>query len=365
MVAGIPDTNCGLTSPPLIASQAFHSTKQPYLKYTIVMSDPALIDPFQRQIEYLRISVTDRCDLRCTYCLPPGYKDFQEPTEWLTFDEITRVVDAFCALGAKRFRLTGGEPLTRRNIPELVSMLSAVDGLEDLSLSSNAVKLARYAEPLKAAGLNRVNISLDSLNPERFATITGGGKLQKVLDGLAAAKAVGLEPVKINMVVQAGVNDDEISDMVEFCAERDYTLRLIETMPMGSTGLSATSTYRSLDSVMAELSEKLELIPDIMPGGGPARYYRVAGSESRIGLITPISRHFCETCNRVRLGADGVLYMCLGQEHSFELRPLLRDGASRQELMDAIRHAITLKPERHEFKEKPDQIIRFMSQTGG
>lgn len=329
------------------------------------MPNPVLIDPFQRQIEYLRISVTDRCDLRCSYCLPKGFKDFQEPEEWLTFDEIARVVEAFCALGAKRFRLTGGEPLVRNNLPELVAKLSTIGGLEDLSMSSNAVRLGRFAAPLKAAGLSRVNVSLDSLDAARFAEITGGGKLQKVLDGLAAAKAAGLEPVKINMVVQGGVNNDEIPQMVEFCAAQGYTLRLIETMPLGSTGLAATETYRSLDSVMEELRKQFDLLPDIMPGGGPARYYRLAGTETRIGLITPISRHFCETCNRIRMGADGVLYMCLGQEHSFSLRPLLRDGANCEELMAAIRHAITLKPERHEFNEKPEQVIRFMSQTGG
>lgn len=329
------------------------------------MSDLTLTDPFARKIEYLRISVTDRCDLRCSYCLPKGYKDFQEPDEWLSFDEITRVVEAFCALGAKRFRLTGGEPLVRNNLPELVAKLSVIDGLEDLSMSSNAVRLGRFAEPLKAAGLNRVNVSLDSLNAERFAEITGGGKLHKVLDGLAVAKQVGLEPVKINMVVQGGINDDEIASMVEFCADQGYTLRLIETMPLGSTGLAATQTYRGLDSVLDELREQFDLIPDIMPGGGPARYYRVAGTDTRIGMITPISRHFCETCNRIRMGADGVLYMCLGQDHSFSLRPLLRAGADREELMAAIRHAITLKPERHEFNENPEQVIRFMSQTGG
>jgi len=308
------------------------------------MPNPVLIDPFQRQIEYLRISVTDRCDLRCSYCLPKGFKDFQEPEEWLTFDEIARVVEAFCALGAKRFRLTGGEPLVRNNLPELVAKLSTIGGLEDLSMSSNAVRLGRFAAPLKAAGLSRVNVSLDSLDAARFAEITGGGKLQKVLDGLAAAKAAGLEPVKINMVVQGGVNNDEIPQMVEFCAAQGYTLRLIETMPLGSTGLAATETYRSLDSVMEELRKQFDLLPDIMPGGGPARYYRLAGTETR---------------------ADGVLYMCLGQEHSFSLRPLLRDGANCEELMAAIRHAITLKPERHEFNEKPEQVIRFMSQTGG
>ncbi|HAC34215.1 MAG TPA: GTP 3',8-cyclase MoaA [Gammaproteobacteria bacterium] len=329
------------------------------------MNSPTLIDPFQRQIEYLRISVTDQCDLRCNYCLPQGFKDFQEPDEWLKFDEIARVVEAFVALGARRFRLTGGEPLVRKNLPDLVGRLSAITDLQDLSMSSNAVRLEKLAEPLKQAGLQRINVSLDSLDAERFRDITGGGKLHKVLKGLAAAKQAGLEPVKINMVVQGGVNDGEIPEMIRFCADQGYTLRLIETMPVGSTGRSASSGYRSLEEILASLRNEFELLPDIMPGGGPARYYRLAGSDTRIGLITPISRHFCETCNRVRLGADGVLYMCLGQDHSFPLRPLLRAGAGQEELMEAIRHAITLKPERHEFTEKPEQVIRFMSQTGG
>ena len=326
---------------------------------------PALIDPFQRRIEYVRVSVTDRCDLRCSYCMPKGFDGFHEPDEWLSFDEIERVVAAFTRLGVQRIRLTGGEPLVRRDLPDLAARLSALPGLSDLSLSTNAVRLDKYAAALKAAGVGRVNVSLDSLNPERFAQITGGGKLHKVLRGLDAAHAAGLAPVKINMVAMGGVNDDEIEAMVVFCAERDFTLRLIETMPMGDTGRNASGQYLNLQTVRQRLAERFELIPDLLPGGGPARYYRVAGSNTRIGFITPISQHFCETCNRVRLAADGTLYMCLGQDNRYELRPMLRDGASDTDLEAAIRTAIGLKPERHEFREKPEKVIRFMSMTGG
>jgi cyclic pyranopterin phosphate synthase len=326
---------------------------------------PALIDPFQRRIEYVRVSVTDRCDLRCSYCMPKGFDGFHEPDEWLSFDEIERVVAAFTRLGVQRIRLTGGEPLVRRDLPDLAARLSALPGLADLSLSTNAVRLDKYAVALKTAGVRRVNVSLDSLNPERFAQITGGGKLHKVLRGLDAAHAAGLAPVKINMVAMGGVNDDEIEAMVAFCAERDFTLRLIETMPMGDTGRNASGRYLDLQTVRQRLAERFELIPDILPGGGPARYYRVAGSNTTIGFITPISQHFCETCNRVRLAADGTLYMCLGQDNRYELRPMLRDGASDADLEAAIRTAIGLKPERHEFREKPEKVIRFMSMTGG
>ena len=272
---------------------------------------------------------------------------------------------AFTRLGVQRIRLTGGEPLVRRDLPDLAARLSALPGLSDLSLSTNAVRLDKYAAALKAAGVRRVNVSLDSLNPERFAQITGGGKLHKVLRGLDAAHAAGLAPVKINMVAMGGVNDDEIEAMVAFCAERDFTLRLIETMPMGDTGRNASGRYLDLQTVRQRLAERFELIPDILPGGGPARYYRVAGSNTTIGFITPISQHFCETCNRVRLAADGTLYMCLGQDNRYELRPMLRDGAGDADLEAAIRTAIGLKPERHEFREKPEKVIRFMSMTGG
>lgn len=323
-----------------------------------------LLDPFGRSIEYVRVSVTDRCDLRCFYCLPPGFKDFDIPEHWLSFDEIERVIRAFGELGTRRVRLTGGEPLVRKDLPTLAARLTALPGIEDLSLSTNATRMDKHAAELKSAGVSRINVSLDTLQPERFREISGG-KLDKVLNGLMAAKAAGFAPIKINMVAMRGVNEDEIEDMVEFCIEHGFTLRLIETMPMGDTGRGAQSYYLDLQEVKRRLAERYELLPGVMPGGGPARYVRVAGTDLRIGFITPISQHFCETCNRVRLAADGTLYMCLGQEHNYPLRPLLREGVSDEDLKDHIRKAIALKPERHEFREKPEQVIRFMSMTGG
>ena len=323
-----------------------------------------LIDPFGRSIDYIRLSVTDRCDLRCFYCLPKGFNDFEEPEHWLTFDEIERVIRAFGALGTRRVRITGGEPLVRKNLPELTARLQNLPGIDDLSLSTNAVKLGRHAEALYQSGVRRLNVSLDCVDPKRFQEITGG-KIEKVIDGLMAAKAAGFSPIKINMVVMKGVNEDDVEAMVDFCIEHDFTLRFIETMPMGTTGLDAVDHYVDLQTVRAKLEKRFELIPGVMPGGGPARYLQVAGTDLRIGFITPISQHFCETCNRVRLSVDGTLYLCLGQDSKFELRPLLRAGISDDDLQVAIRHAITLKPQRHEFSEKPSQVVRFMSMTGG
>jgi cyclic pyranopterin phosphate synthase len=323
-----------------------------------------LIDPFGRAIEYVRLSVTDRCDLRCSYCLPKGFRDFEEPEDWLTFDEIERVVGAFGRLGVTRVRITGGEPLVRKNTPALAARLAALPGIEDLSLSTNATRLDKQAAALREAGISRINVSLDSLRADRFKQITQG-KLDKVLAGLMAAKGAGFTPIKINMVVMAGVNDDEVEDMVEFCIENDFTLRFIETMPMGDTGRCAAQHYVDLQTVRRRLEQRFELIPGVMPGGGPARYVQVAGSDLRIGFITPISQHFCETCNRVRLSVDGTIYLCLGQNDKVELRPLLRAGADDQALEQAILSSIAQKPERHEFGDKPEQVVRFMSMTGG
>jgi len=324
----------------------------------------SLTDPFGRQIEYVRLSVTDQCDLRCFYCMPKGFDDYQEHEDWLTFDEIERVMRAFSELGTKRVRITGGEPLIRKDLPELINRLNLLPGIEDLSLSTNATRLAKQADALKNAGVTRINVSLDTLQADKFKQITCG-KLDKVINGLMAAKKAGLAPIKINMVAMKGINDDEIEDMVEFCIENDFTLRFIETMPMGNTGQKASEQYLDLQTVKQRLAARYELISSTMPGGGPARYVRIAGTDLRIGFITPISQHFCETCNRVRLSVDGTLYMCLGQDHSLALRPHLRAGISDKELKTLIRHAITLKPERHEFNEKPSQTVRFMSVTGG
>ncbi|MCF6336491.1 MAG: GTP 3',8-cyclase MoaA [Gammaproteobacteria bacterium] len=323
-----------------------------------------LIDPYGRSIDYIRLSVTDRCDLRCFYCLPKGFKDFEEPEHWLNFAEIERVIRAFGALGTRRVRITGGEPLVRKNLPALAARLQNLPGIEDLSLSTNAVQLARHAKNLYSGGIRRLNISLDSLDAKRFQEITGG-KLEKVINGLMAAKTAGFAPIKINMVVMKGVNEDDVEAMVDFCIEHDFTLRFIETMPMGTTGCDAVDHYVNLQTVRTKLEQRFDLVPGVMPGGGPARYLQVAGTDLRIGFITPISQHFCETCNRVRLSVDGTLYLCLGQDNKFELRPLLRNGISDKDLQEAIQHAITLKPERHEFNEKPSQIVRFMSVTGG
>ena len=328
-----------------------------------VMNEP-LLDKFGRTIEYVRLSVTDRCDLRCFYCMPQGFRDFEAPDHWLTFDEIIRVMAAFADLGVKRVRLTGGEPLVRKGLPELTSRLSALPGIDDLSLSSNAVQLARDAGALRQGGVSRLNISLDSLRPERFKEITGG-RLDKVLTGLQAAKQAGFDPIKINMVVMRGINDDEVEAVTDFCLVHGFTLRFIETMPMGETGQEASEMFLDLREVRDRLEKRFDLLPGVMAGGGPARYVQVAGTDLRIGFITPISQHFCDTCNRVRLSVDGTLYTCLGQDHSYPLRKHLRAGASHEEIKAHILEAIALKPERHEFNEKPNQVIRFMSMTGG
>jgi len=324
-----------------------------------------LFDSYGRRIEYVRLSVTDRCSLRCFYCLPKGTRAFAEPAHWLTFDEIERVTAAFAALGVRRMRLTGGEPLLRRDLPELARRIAALPGIEDVSLSTNAVLLADHAKALRRAGVARVNVSLDTLRPDRFARITGSDRFAAVIAGLLAAKAAGFRPIKINMVALKGINDDEFEDMVEFCLAHDFTLRLIETMPMGSAGRLASRHFLDLQEVRARLAEQYELIPSAMPGGGPARYVRVGGTRLHIGFITPISQHFCATCNCVRLSVDGTLYLCLGQDDKLELRPLLRRGIDDDELRQAIAGAVARKPWRHEFRERPEHVVRFMSMTGG
>ena len=230
----------------------------------------ALIDPFGRRIEYVRLSVTDKCNLRCFYCMPKGFKNFEQPDDWLTFDEIECVVKAFTELGVARVRLTGGEPLVRKNLADLAQRLTLLPGLNDLSLSTNAMLLDKQAIDLQHAGVSRINVSLDTLNAKKFKEITGG-ELQPVLDGLIAAKQAGFSPIKINMVAMKGINDDEFEDMVEFCLQHDFTLRLIETMPMGATGDDATDHYLDLQTVKQQLSRRFDLIPGVMPGGGPGK----------------------------------------------------------------------------------------------
>jgi cyclic pyranopterin phosphate synthase len=328
------------------------------------MGSVKLQDRFGRAIDYVRLSVTDRCDLRCSYCMPKGFRGFEEPKDWLTFDEIERLLGIFVRLGTRRVRLTGGEPLLRRNLPELAQRLSALPGLQDLSLSTNATQLGKHAVALRAAGVDRINVSLDSLDRACMQQITGRDSLQPILDGLMAGKAAGFDPIKINMVAMRGVNDGQIEAMAAFCIEQQFILRLIEAMPMGSTGRNAR--YMPLGPVRERLAARFGLVPQAMAlGGGPARYMATQDGRSSIGFITPMSQHFCATCNRVRLSVDGTLYLCLGQEEKFAFGPMLRGGATDAEIEAAIRAAIELKPQQHDFNTQPDKIVRFMAQTGG
>ncbi len=324
----------------------------------------SLSDGFGRRIDYLRVSITDRCNLRCFYCIPKGAKGFEAKANWLELDEISRIIRAFVRLGVHNVRITGGEPLVRKGLKDFAAQLAQLPNLRDLSLSTNACYLESKATALKAAGINRINVSLDTLQAERFRQITGGD-IEPVLKGLEAARVAGLSPIKINMVVMRGVNDDEVEAMLEYCMANDFALRFIETMPVGEGGRNAVDRYISVDEVRRRLSQKYELLPGLLPGGGPARYARIAGTSQHIGFISPMSQHFCPSCNRVRLTVDGTLLLCLGQEHKLELAPLLRQGISDAELEQTLRDVMLLKPERHEFTEKPEQVIRFMSYSGG
>ncbi|MCU7875847.1 MAG: GTP 3',8-cyclase MoaA [Candidatus Thiodiazotropha sp. (ex Lucinoma borealis)] len=323
-----------------------------------------LSDPFGRHIEYLRLSVTDRCDFRCFYCLPRSHRDFETPSDWLTPDEIERLVSQFAVLGVKHVRLTGGEPLVRKELNDIARRISGVPGIEELSLSTNASRLSQFAESLSAAGVRRLNISLDSLDEKKFQEITGS-QLKPVLEGIEYAKTCGLSPIKLNMVVMRGINDDEVESMVAYCMEHELTLRFIETMPVGKGGQSATEHYMPLSEIETRLKKRYSLKPAAMRGSGPARYFQIDESNLVVGFITPQSQHFCDTCNRVRMSVTGDLHLCLGQEDSLALRPMMRAGASDQEIREAIKSAIARKPERHHFDEAPTAIIRPMSALGG
>ncbi len=321
-------------------------------------------DGFGRSITYLRLSVTDRCDLRCFYCLPRSYRDFQTPANWLTPGEIGRIALAFAEIGVRHVRLTGGEPLVRKELGSIVEALNATDGIEEISLSTNALRLADHAESLRQRGVSRVNVSLDSLRPETFRRVTGGD-LSGVLAGLGAAREAGYAPIKVNMVMMRGINDDEAEGMAEFCMENGFTLRFIETMPVGDGGRDAADHYLPLEEIRQRLDRRFGLAPAAMRGSGPARYFRVAESALVVGFITPLSQHFCDTCNRVRLSADGRLHLCLGEEEDLDLRTPLRAGVSIEQLTALIADALQRKPMRHDFNETPERILRPMSALGG
>ncbi len=333
----------------------------------------AMIDPFGRPITYLRVSVTDRCDLRCVYCMSEDMS-FLPKAEVLDLEELERICAAFIRLGTEKIRITGGEPLGRRNVGSLFAALGGRlvpqgrPGLHELTVTTNGTQLARYADTLVAAGIRRVNVSLDTLQPERFTAITRRGQIERTLEGIFAAKAAGLA-VKINAVALRGVNEDELSDMVAWCGQHGFDLCLIETMPMGEVGEGRLDQYLPLSAVRVKLREHWTLQESAYRTGGPARYYTVAETGRRIGFITPLTHNFCESCNRVRLTCTGMLFMCLGQDDSADLRAVLRGGASDAELDDAIREAITRKPRGHDFvidrRHAGPAVARHMSVTGG
>ncbi|WP_199555639.1 GTP 3',8-cyclase MoaA [Sandaracinobacteroides hominis] len=332
------------------------------------MAPRPLIDGFGRRISYVRLSVTDRCDFRCSYCMPTEM-EFLPKRDVLTLEELDAIGSAFVARGVSRLRLTGGEPLVRKGFLELVQGLSRHigSGLDELTLTTNGSQLARFAEPLFAAGVRRVNVSLDTLDAGRFRAITRRGEIGPVLEGIAAAKAAGLG-VKINMVALKGLNEDEISSMASWCGERGFDLTFIETMPLGLIEEDRTDRYLPLSEVRRELERRLTLVPLTERTGGPARYVRVAETGQKLGFITPLTHNFCESCNRVRVTATGTLFMCLGQEDRVELRDLLRSGGP-DALDAALDRAMLLKPKGHDFvierRAAEPAVGRHMSMTGG
>lgn len=331
------------------------------------MSQGAMVDSFGRTIDYVRISVTDRCNLRCRYCMSERMQ-FLPKREILTLEEIADLADIFIARGVRRIRLTGGEPLVRRGIGSLLQTLGQRigRGLEEVTLTTNGMLLSSFAQVIAKSGVRRVNVSLDSLLPKRFAHITRGGDLGQVFRGIDAATRAGLE-IKINMVALTGLNDDEFEDMLRWCDERSIDLTLIETMPLGEVEEDRTDHYLPLDVVRRRLDERFGLIPSLRRTGGPARYFEVEALKNvRLGLITPLTNNFCSGCNRIRVAATGTVYGCLGREQRVELRDGLRSGgaAAVNELLDDL---IAGKPKGHDFQIAASRpaVSRHMSVTGG
>ena len=329
-----------------------------------------LVDPFGRRITYLRVSVTDRCDFRCIYCMSEAMT-FLPKAEVLSLEEIDRLASAFVRRGTRKLRLTGGEPLVRRGVIELFRRLGRrLDrgALDELTLTTNGSQLARFAADLHAAGVRRANVSLDTLDPDLFARITRWGRLPQVLDGIAAARAAGLH-VKINMVALRGINEDQVEDMLAWTAREGHDLVLIETMPLGEVEEDRTDRYLPLSAVRRRLAERFTLIDLPDSTGGPARYVRIAETGQRLGFITPLTHNFCESCNRVRLTATGTLYMCLGQDDAADLRAVVRATPDDDVLDAALEAAIARKPKGHDFvidrRAARPAVARHMSVTGG
>lgn len=330
---------------------------------------PALIDRFGRRVDYLRLSVTDRCDFRCVYCMAEDMQ-FAPKASVLSLEELAQLGEAFVYLGVRKIRLTGGEPLIRPNIMQLVRHLGALAGLDELVLTTNGSQLQRLAAPLREAGVSRLNISIDSLRPRRFRQITRTGHLDQVLAGIDAACAAGFQRVRLNAVIMRGRNDDEVLDLLEFARGRRVDLAFIEEMPLGrieehDRALSLASSESLIRQI--ETRYPLESLGDPTGSAGPARMYGMADSPIRVGFISPHSNNFCHLCNRVRVTVEGRLLLCLGNEHSVDLRAVLRDpNSSRETLHAVLRAAMDVKPERHYFDlDEEPQILRFMNTTGG
>ncbi len=325
-----------------------------------------MIDSFGRRITYVRMSVTDRCDLRCRYCMAERMT-FLPKSDVLNLEEIVELADIFIARGVKRIRLTGGEPLVRKGVDQLVSALGARigGGLDELTMTTNGTQLAHHAQPLFDAGIRRINVSLDSRDPDRFRHITRRGDLIQVLDGIDAADESGIK-IKINMVALRGLNDDEFAPMLRWCGSRGFDLTLIETMPLGEVEEDRTEHYLPLSEVRERLTRDFELVPSIARTGGPARYFEVEGLGVRLGLITPLTHNFCDGCNRIRVAATGTVYGCLGHEQKVELRDLLRGGGAVA-VDRALGQLLAGKPKGHQFRiqEPKPAVARHMSVTGG
>jgi cyclic pyranopterin phosphate synthase len=328
------------------------------------------LDLYNRAINYLRISVTDRCNLRCVYCMPPEGVPLYAHDDILRYEEIAIVVRAAVALGIRKVRLTGGEPLARLGLADLVAMLARIPGIDDLSLTTNGTLLPRYAQALAQAGLQRVNVSLDTLRPERFAAITRRGSLEATLAGIEAAHQAGLEPVKINSVVIRGLNDDEVVDLARKSVDDGWHIRFIEWMPVGETVSPGQAWGKSVVTA-AEIRGKIEAalgpleMAKMPSGAGPARYYRLPGATGTVGFITPVSEHFCGQCNRLRLTSDGQLRPCLLSDHEIDLRTPLRRGAGVGEIEALLKRGIATKPEQHHLQASDSAEKRVMSQIGG
>lgn len=323
-----------------------------------------LQDGFRRAINYMRISVTDRCNLRCVYCMPPEGMPWIPHSDVLTFEEIERIVRATARVGMRKIRITGGEPLVRRGVVELIARLAAVPGIEDISMTTNAMLMPQFAEALAGAGLQRINVSLDTLRPDRFANITRFDGLEQVMAGIEAAERAGLEPIKINAVILRGINDDEVVDLARLTLDRPWHVRFIEAMPLGGNLPVEEKGFISVDEIMGKLGE-LEAVSG-PNGSGPARYFRIPGGRGTVGVISPMSHFFCESCNRVRLTAEGQLRLCLFDDHEIDLRTPLREGATTGEIVAAFQQAILTKPERHHLEVGQSNCnLRALSQIGG